>query len=361
LRFDAHLSEHPPRSGPGEAHRVRPVSFIRTAFLQFLYSFDPGKPTALIAVACRHDGFQLGSLRSDKPQQFRWSVFPDRRVQELQKGGSNERNGRTRCASAQGGPADAAQMRVERKLSVATSHNDSSTVRARSEALEAEESTSFRSDVRPRDGARVTQAARHRPQPLLDELDQRYVPGEIDLDLRDKASFVHAASAVPEPTWLSRPSLVVVAGILYEWRSGTFPWPRIRVEYASPSGGIQGASRGAARRASCRNADPGGSRGAFEHRGGDSRRIGAAALGWRRRRRRDSTRVDSESWVEIRDADGKTLMSQLNPAGSRRVIVGRRPLSLVIGNGAAVRLIYNDSPIDLKPYIQIEVARLTLK
>jgi cytoskeleton protein RodZ len=70
---------------------------------------------------------------------------------------------------------------------------------------------------------------------------------------------------------------------------------------------------------------------------------------------------DSESWVEIRDADGKTLMSQLNPAGSRRVIVGRRPLSLVIGNGAAVRLIYNDSPIDLKPYIQIEVARLTLK
>jgi len=63
----------------------------------------------------------------------------------------------------------------------------------------------------------------------------------------------------------------------------------------------------------------------------------------------------------IRDADGKTLMSQLNPAGSRRAIVGRRPLSLVIGNGAAVRLIYNDSPIDLKPYIQIEVARLTLK
>ena len=69
---------------------------------------------------------------------------------------------------------------------------------------------------------------------------------------------------------------------------------------------------------------------------------------------------DRESWVEIRDGDGKTLMSQLNPAGSRRVVLGRRPLSLVIGNGAAVRLIYNDSPVDLKPYIQIEVARLTL-
>jgi cytoskeleton protein RodZ len=69
---------------------------------------------------------------------------------------------------------------------------------------------------------------------------------------------------------------------------------------------------------------------------------------------------DRESWVEIRDRDGKTLMSQLNPAGSRRVVIGRPPLSLVIGSGAAVRLTYNDKPVDLKPYIQIEVARLTL-
>jgi cytoskeleton protein RodZ len=69
---------------------------------------------------------------------------------------------------------------------------------------------------------------------------------------------------------------------------------------------------------------------------------------------------DRESWVEIRDRDGKTLMSQLNPAGSRRVVIGQAPLSLVIGSGAAVRLTYNDKPVDLKPYIQIEVARLTL-
>src|SRR5437879_12974173 len=69
---------------------------------------------------------------------------------------------------------------------------------------------------------------------------------------------------------------------------------------------------------------------------------------------------DRESWVEIRDRDGKTLMSQLNPAGSRRLVLGRPPLSLVIGSGTAVRLTYNDKPVDLKPYIQIEVARLTL-
>jgi cytoskeleton protein RodZ len=42
------------------------------------------------------------------------------------------------------------------------------------------------------------------------------------------------------------------------------------------------------------------------------------------------------------------------------VVVGQPPLSLVIGNAAAVRLKYNDNPVDLKPYVQIEVARLTL-
>jgi cytoskeleton protein RodZ len=54
-------------------------------------------------------------------------------------------------------------------------------------------------------------------------------------------------------------------------------------------------------------------------------------------------------------------MSQLNSPGTRAVIVGRTPLSLVIGNAAAVRLTYNDQPVDLKPHIQIEVARLTLE
>ncbi len=54
-------------------------------------------------------------------------------------------------------------------------------------------------------------------------------------------------------------------------------------------------------------------------------------------------------------------MSQLNSRGTRAVIIGRPPLSLVIGNAAAVHLSYNDKPVDLKPYIQVEVARLTLE
>jgi cytoskeleton protein RodZ len=69
---------------------------------------------------------------------------------------------------------------------------------------------------------------------------------------------------------------------------------------------------------------------------------------------------DSESWVEIKEKDGTTLISQLMPGGSRRTVVGHPPFSVVIGNAAAVRLTYNENPVDLQPYVKIEVARLTL-
>ena len=40
---------------------------------------------------------------------------------------------------------------------------------------------------------------------------------------------------------------------------------------------------------------------------------------------------------------------------------GKPPFSLVIGNANSVNLAYNDKSIDLKPYIKIQVARLTLE
>jgi cytoskeleton protein RodZ len=68
-----------------------------------------------------------------------------------------------------------------------------------------------------------------------------------------------------------------------------------------------------------------------------------------------------ESWVEIKDRVGKTLLSGLNPAGSTAAVQGRPPFSLVIGNAHNVRLTYDDATVDLEPYVNIEVARLTLK
>ena len=70
---------------------------------------------------------------------------------------------------------------------------------------------------------------------------------------------------------------------------------------------------------------------------------------------------DQLSWVEIKQADGKVLLSQLNPPGSTRVIEGVPPFDIVIGNAAQVRLKYNDAPVDLRPFFKVDVARLKLE
>jgi cytoskeleton protein RodZ len=67
-----------------------------------------------------------------------------------------------------------------------------------------------------------------------------------------------------------------------------------------------------------------------------------------------------ESWVEIRDAEGRIVFSQLNPPGTRRQVEGVAPFSLVIGNAHGVRLRYNESDVDLMPFTRTDVARLTL-
>jgi cytoskeleton protein RodZ len=54
------------------------------------------------------------------------------------------------------------------------------------------------------------------------------------------------------------------------------------------------------------------------------------------------------------------LVSSLNPAGSERVVRGRPPYSLVIGNASAVRVTYEDKPVDLAPHTRQDVARLTI-
>ncbi|MEO8719214.1 MAG: helix-turn-helix domain-containing protein [Burkholderiales bacterium] len=77
--------------------------------------------------------------------------------------------------------------------------------------------------------------------------------------------------------------------------------------------------------------------------------------------RRIVLRFEQESWVEITSGTGKLLVSHLHAAGSERVVDGVPPFSLVIGNAQHVKLIYNDQPVDLKPYVNVEVARLTLK
>jgi cytoskeleton protein RodZ len=72
---------------------------------------------------------------------------------------------------------------------------------------------------------------------------------------------------------------------------------------------------------------------------------------------------EQDSWVEIRDAQGKIVHSQLHKAGSNDdlAVDAKPPYALVIGNAAMVRLRFNDKEVDLAPFIKVTVARLSLQ
>ncbi len=72
-------------------------------------------------------------------------------------------------------------------------------------------------------------------------------------------------------------------------------------------------------------------------------------------------RFARQSWVEIRDRNGRKIFSQMNSAGSEQVVSGLPPLSLIVGNANGVQLIHNQQPVNLGPYTKVDVARLTLE
>lgn len=71
-------------------------------------------------------------------------------------------------------------------------------------------------------------------------------------------------------------------------------------------------------------------------------------------------RTEGEAWIEIKDAADRMLVSSLNPPGSERVVRGKPPYQLVIGNASNVRVLYDDKLIDLAPHTRQDVARLTV-
>src|SRR5437773_10541620 len=133
--------------------------------------------------------------------------------------------------SAKTGPGRMlAQLRAERKLSLADVAQRLKYGARQIEALEAEEfdklpgATFVRGMVRG-----YAKLLETDPQPLLDELEQRYVPGEIDLDLRDKGiPFVPSGKRGTRGYLaLSVVAVIVVAGILCGGRAGAVSWARV--------------------------------------------------------------------------------------------------------------------------------------
>ena len=66
------------------------------------------------------------------------------------------------------------------------------------------------------------------------------------------------------------------------------------------------------------------------------------------------------SWTEVRDRNGRVLLSGMNPGGTAQSLSGTPPLEIVIGNAADVSVRYKGQPVDLAPHTRQNVARFTL-
>lgn len=70
---------------------------------------------------------------------------------------------------------------------------------------------------------------------------------------------------------------------------------------------------------------------------------------------------NTQSWVDLKDKNGKTLLKQVNEAGTEQWVDGLPPFSLIIGNASGVRLYYEGDEVELKEFTEVEVARLILE
>jgi len=71
--------------------------------------------------------------------------------------------------------------------------------------------------------------------------------------------------------------------------------------------------------------------------------------------------AQADSWVEVRDAQGKTLLSRTVVAGESVGLDGAMPMHVKVGNAKATSLSLRGDNVDLTPYTHDNVARLDLK
>lgn len=72
-------------------------------------------------------------------------------------------------------------------------------------------------------------------------------------------------------------------------------------------------------------------------------------------------RVNEASWVEVNDAQGKSVLSRLLQRGESVGLEGSFPLRLKIGNAAATELSFRGQPVDLRAVTRDNIARLELQ
>lgn len=76
----------------------------------------------------------------------------------------------------------------------------------------------------------------------------------------------------------------------------------------------------------------------------------------------DALQIDfiADCWLEVKDAAGKVLISKLQRGGSSLQLEGQPPYSLRLGVPSAVRIQYQNKPINISDVDPKQVARLTV-
>ena len=69
----------------------------------------------------------------------------------------------------------------------------------------------------------------------------------------------------------------------------------------------------------------------------------------------------ADSWVEVVDAQGHTLLSRTVVAGESVGLDGALPMHVKIGNAGGTRLKLRGDNVDLTPWTRDNVARLEVK
>jgi cytoskeleton protein RodZ len=229
------------------------------------------------------------------------------------------------------------------------------------------------------------------PQPLLADLGRREIPGSSTVDLRTDGQepFIEGGEKSNRIyVLLSIAALVAVAIVVYEWRFSPLDTGQVVTITSKPAAGDAGSAAPAAAPAPAPAAAPAAVAAAAPAplpeptaaaasvpadpppraqskaapRTPPAPAASAVSAGDAAgANKRIELAFDQLSWVEVKQADGKVLLSQLNQPGSRQVIDGVPPFQIVIGNAANVRLKYDDAPVDLRPYFKVDVARLKLE
>lgn len=68
-----------------------------------------------------------------------------------------------------------------------------------------------------------------------------------------------------------------------------------------------------------------------------------------------------KSWLEVKDASQRVLLSGVFPSGDRQLVGGKPPFYLWVGRASALRVLDGEREIDLKPHARDDVARLTVE